>query len=592
MRVIKTIFTLLFLTVIVLGAVFFVGFVNFKKEAVYSINKVVNNAELAADALKNLETKQAKYSLQIIKDEIGLWLSRFNLLSGIFPPLREIPAAIEKYNNLAASSVIIAEKLDFLKNRGMQLVLQQKGQQLITVLKELQAEIDKVLEVASDEKLHAAKTFLSALVNWLDSDEPQHFLILFQNSSEIRPGGGFLGSFAQLTLKRGGLNHLEVNDIYDLDGQLTLKVEPPKALQSITTNWGARDANWFLDFPTSARKVIKFLEASRIFQDRGIRFSGIIAINDKVINEIIDIIGPIELNDPPLTLTAENFLPEIQKEVETKANKNILKQITPIIFERLNKLTGDSQKKELLNIFGKRFENKDIMVYFENPIMESFTKSLSVGGEWFELDSNFSGDYLAVVNANVAGGKTDAFIKQKISLYSEIGRDGIINNTLSIQRENLGNQREEKWYNTANQNFIQIFTPKDTESVSLTGNDQKEIRPTIDYRKAGYDIDPDLEARDDKNIVSAWFNVPAGETKTLILSYRSLTSIDFDKELIPYNFVYDKQSGVDGELEIILKAPMGFVWKENAGEIFKYYSNQIPARVILNLNLIKKGTKE
>lgn len=582
MRVIKLILTTFLLAILAFGTIFVVGFLNFKKEALYSKNKIISNAGSATDALKNLETKRARYSLQIIQEEINLWLDKANIITRLIPQLRTIPQTIEKYSDLTASSIILTEKLDFLKNSGVQLVLQQKGDQLLTTLKDIQVEVDKIAEVAVNDRVYAAKTFLAATINWLASEEPQHFIVLFQNSSEIRPGGGFLGSFAQLTLKNGGLAHLEVNDIYDLDGQLTIKVEPPKALQSITTNWGARDANWFLDFPTSARKVIKFLEASRIFRDRNLKFSGMIAINDKVIVDLMKIIGPIG------NLTAENFLAEIQKEVETEASKNVLKEITPIIFERLNKLSDDAQKKRLLEIFANRFQQKDIMIYFENPIMESFIKNLEVAGEWFEVPDDFSGDYLAIVNANVAGGKTDAFITQSVKLVSEIGDDGLINNTLTVRREHRGNQREEKWYNAANQNFIQIFTPKDTELVSLTGNDQKEIKPPIDYRKAGYEIDPDLEAKKDKNSFSAWFNVPAGESKALELIYRNPTSIDWGQEEIPYTFVYDKQSGVDGELEISLKAPPGFVWKENSDQIFKHYSNQIPARVNLELNLIRK----
>ena len=356
MRIIRTILTIFLLVIITISAIFLVGFLNFKKGALYSKNKIISNAGAASDALKNLETKQARYSLQIVQKEIDLWLNKAGIFTRFIPQLKSIPQTIEKYSDLMASSIILTEKIDFLKNNGVQLVLQQKGGELISTLKDLQTEINKIADVAVNDRVYVAKAFLSATINWLASEEPQHFIVLFQNSSEIRPGGGFLGSFAQLTLKNGGLAHLEVNDIYDLDGQLTIKIEPPKALQSITTNWGARDANWFLDFPTSARKVIKFLEASRIFQDRNLRFSGMIAINDKVVVDLMRVIGPIE------NLTAENFLAEVQKEVETDASKNVLKEITPVIFERLNKLSGDRQKKQLLEIFANRFKHKDIMV--------------------------------------------------------------------------------------------------------------------------------------------------------------------------------------------------------------------------------------
>src|SRR3989344_28805 len=84
------------------------------------------------------------------------------------------------------------------------------------------------------------------------------YLILFQNPSELRPTGGFPGTYGVVTFKDGKLQDLKVDDVYNLDGQLQELIVPPIQLQHITPNWGMRDANWFIDFPTSARKITAF----------------------------------------------------------------------------------------------------------------------------------------------------------------------------------------------------------------------------------------------------------------------------------------------------------------------------------------------
>ena len=578
MRIIKIVFAIFFLILLTAIVIFAVGFWNFQKEAVFSAGKIYDNANLAANALKNLETKKARSSLQIIQTELNNWFERLEFWGKIVPLIKSIPENIKYLRDITTTSIRLTEQLEDLKNRGAQLILQQKGEELIKILKDIQKEISIITETASNEKLYAASNFITALISWLDDPQPQHIVILFQNSSEMRPGGGFIGSYAHLALIKGGLSNLEVNDIYDTDGQLTVKVIPPEQLQTITTDWGARDANWFLNFPTSANKVTKFLEASRIYQDRNINFSGVIAINDTVIRDLLNILGPIE------DINSENFLAEVQKDVETKTNKGILKKITPIIFDRLNQLENDTDKKAIINLIGDKIINKDIMIYLDNPVMESFIKTLNVGGEWFEIPNNFTGDYLAVTNANIAGGKTDAFINQKIILNSEIKSNGAIENYLIIERENNGNQRSEKWYNTINQNFIQIFTPKNTKLELIYGNDEKKIKPPIDYKKSGHIIDPDLSAKTDKNIFGAWFNTPAGESKKMEIQY-SRAGLNLSHDNTPYQFIFDKQSGVNGYLEINIKTPAGFIWKESGKNIFEYKSDNIPAKLIIQLTL-------
>src|SRR3989338_9272877 len=50
--------------------------------------------------------------------------------------------------------------------------------------------------------------------------QPKKYLLFFYNNMELRPGGGFIGSFATLEVRNYSLYDFQVYDVYDADGQL------------------------------------------------------------------------------------------------------------------------------------------------------------------------------------------------------------------------------------------------------------------------------------------------------------------------------------------------------------------------------------
>lgn len=615
-------FFVLFLIIFILGAIVYgAGLLDLKKSASQSAKEIKQNLKSAISSLTDFDTQGAKKSFNNIYSEINdLRTKTKNLSLNLF--IKELPKAFNNLGGLSLTSIQLTSDLEELKNNGFNWILTQKGPKLISNLKNLETNTNKVSSLIDQigqqaalinypigddftkitKELYRGNQILKTLISWLSADKPRHILILFQNHTEIRPGGGFLGSFTHVMMQRGSLVNLEVKDIYDVDGQLQKKIVPPLQLQTVTPTWGARDANWFFDFPTSAKKVSQLLEKSKFYQERETKFDGALAINSKIIMDILEITGPVDLPDYNLKIDSENFLPSIQREIEAgednKAGhpKKILTVLTPILFDKLGKLT-EEQKIELIKKLAFRFENKDIMVYFDDLIMESYLKDLNVGGEIIELPKDFNGDYLAVVNANIGGGKTDALIKQKITLASDISLNGKIINNLAIERSHRGENENEWWYKAVNQNFIQILTPLGSSLSSLEGGEEKKITPMINYKNPSaplrasqkYEYDSDLEAAElsnafDRQNFSTWQKLKAGEIKTLTLNYGNLTSIDFKK---PFKFIFEKQSGVDSVFEYSIAAPIGYKWKESGKSTFKYYAKNIPARLILELNLLK-----
>ena len=80
------------------------------------------------------------------------------------------------------------------------------------------------------------------------------FIVLLQNNWELRPSGGFMGSYALVQFENNVLKDISVQDIYVPDGQIQGHVNPPKpVLQAFQQGfWRLRDANWDPDFQKSA----------------------------------------------------------------------------------------------------------------------------------------------------------------------------------------------------------------------------------------------------------------------------------------------------------------------------------------------------
>lgn len=624
---------------------------------VFKIFELKNNAHTTFDTfhssfinalsyLKNKDFKNAAYEIGTVNkgiDEVGREARNFGVfqlstvLGTFWDAAKILPKAFSGFQSLGQMVFELVGDLDSLEVNAMPMVFGGNGTKLIGILQGIESRIeniDKVTKSLHDElsqiensklnlgnlgdlfsksylenapSFYEIQDLLASLIALLNHPNDLNILIMFQNSSEMRPAGGFLGSFAEVTLNKGSLTKIDVRDIYDFDGQLDLKFIPPKPLQLITTTWGARDANWFFDFPTSAEKVRFFLENSKINKEKNKKFEAVIAINDEVLKNILNLTGPIDVPGYGSKINSENFLSIIQEEVEAGKDKRaghpkrILSVISPILLDKIRNF-NDAQKKKILGIVEGHLNNKDIMVYFNDPVIENFTKNHLWAGDVFSSDVSKNGDYLAVVNSNIAGQKSDKFIEQEIDLISELSLSGDLKNNLIIKRTHSGDTKKEAWYKATNQDFIKVLVPSGAKFGFVEGNTKKSLPSGDVYKIGNYLRDEDIvrfegqssfiensnlweSTENDRTSFSFWFNVPSGSSKTLKLDY--LVPRAFDVKEGEYHFVFDKQSGVDGLLRIALVSPMGFKWKESGTEYFKYETRNPLSRITLTLHLIK-----
>ncbi len=296
----------------------------------------------------------------------------------------------------------------------------------------------------------------------------RRYLLVFQNEAEIRPTGGFMGSFAVMDIKNGKIENIEIppGGSYDLQGQLSVLVEPPTPLLLSNKKWEFQDANWFPDFKESAEKTLWFYRHSR-----NITLDGVIAINSSVLQRLLSLVGPLEDEKRGLELTEKTALISIQSIVETgpekKENKpkQILTDLTPKFLDSIFALDPKNTLPLLFNL-NEALEQKEIQVYFTSPYVQSSVEKFGWGGRITQTPEGK--DYLMVINTNIQGQKSDAQIKQKIQHQTMIEKDGSIINSITITRTHRGTYQQ-NLYDQTNISYIRLYTPRGSELITAHG---------------------------------------------------------------------------------------------------------------------------
>ncbi len=459
----------------------------------------------------------------------------------------------------------------------------------------------------------SVQKFLDFFIPWISSDTPHHILVMLQNPSEIRPSGGFLGSYADITIASGTITNISVSDIADTDAAFMPKIVPPKPLQLEVSHMRPADANWFFDFPTSASETIAFFNASDLYAvatsapTSSPYFDAAIAISPKVISDLLGVVGPITVSSTNTTFTSDNFLAATQKIVQAgQASsatypKQVLRDLMLALAARLASLSGTDQES-VMSMAANWVAEKDVMAYSADPGTESFIESYGAGGDVYALPQNFNGDYFALVGANINGGKSDTSVTESVAWTSQIGADGTIADSLILSRKHNGTTSPYWWYKTRNQVYLQIFTPWGSSLTNESGGLQKTIYPKVNYAANGYSTDPVVAGvesstqtlfsypavaeheEDGKTVFATWSVVNAGASTKLSFDYAHHAFVP-PAAGVSYQFIFEKQAGTNRSYSFEVDAPLGYQFAETGLPSWTYQSNDLPGRMIVDLTL-------
>ncbi|MBU0722184.1 DUF4012 domain-containing protein [Patescibacteria group bacterium] len=397
------------------------------------------------------------------------------------------------------------------------------------------------------------KEFISladSLNNFLGASADKRYLLVFQNNSELRASGGFIGSFALIDFSKGKIKNLEVpgGGSYDTEAGFLKKIKAPEPLSLVNSCWHFWDANWWPDWPTSARKLAWFYENSD-----GSTVDGVLSFTSTVMEKLLKITGPIDLKDKyGLVFDADNFWLETQKLAEqkpdvTKEPKKIIGDLMDKIIQELPKRLSKDNIALLFNLMEESLADKNILFYFTDKDQEAKVDDFG----WSGSIKNTDGDYLNVINTNIAGGKSDRKIKQNIIHKTKIQLDGSIVDELIIRRVHEAINRE-PFSGVRNVNWIRVYVPLGSELIEVSG-----FKPVdkIFFEKdiAGMNDDPDVlagegQARTDeltgtkiynefgKTVFANWSQLDPGETIEINIKYKLPFKLTDQKQVLNQKF--------------------------------------------------------
>ncbi|MBI4598640.1 DUF4012 domain-containing protein [Candidatus Uhrbacteria bacterium] len=350
-------------------------------------------------------------------------------------------------------------------------------------------------------------SFSQAFASLLGSDGSRRYLLVFQNNAELRPTGGFMGTFALLDLEEGRVRALEIPEggTYDLQGSLRTSVIAPEPLRLVNARWEFQDANWFPDFPASARRILE------TYGDAGgPSVDGVIAVNATFFASLLSVLGPLDMPEYGRTVDADNFLLETQKVVEYEyvayqdptslreedAPKAFIGDIADRAFERLASL-NERGTLALFDRLSEGLRTKDVQAFFPNTEIQAVARDLGWTGEVKTAE----GDYLMLVDANVGGGKTDGVIEQDVDLDVAVQPDGRVVNTLTVRRAHHGAEGE-LFTGVNNVDYLRVYVPLGSRLIEADGFTVPDAS-LFEQPEEGWLSDPDVRLMEEAEEVDA-----------------------------------------------------------------------------------------
>ncbi len=416
--------------------------------------------------------------------------------------------------------------------------------QLASVINPFRDQIPFIMNSMS--QLIPATTIIPAIAGFPD---PQTYLFLLENNTELRPTGGFIGTYGVLKVSSGDITSFSTNDVYTLDkpAQKYVNVAPPAPLRKYndTTQWLFRDSNWSPDFPTAAQKALDFYRLENGPQKS---FDGVIAMTPTFASALLRISGPITVSG--VTFTPENLVDKLQPLAD---RKDLIGEMSKVLMNRILSLpTG--RWNELLRVLTNGLQEKQILFFSRDPSLEQQILEQNWGGGLRQGTV----DSLYVVDANLASLKTDGVMSRAIQYDLTVDQSSATAK-VSITYTNKG-----KFTSTTTRyrTYTRVYVPLGS---TLTGSSGAMNNDKLHGGREGtVDVSDDLS----KTVFGAFISIEPGTSGTLSFTYKLPQHIVSTIAGGSYDLIVQKQAGTRAhELTGTLTFPKAPVSAEGIDEI-------------------------
>jgi hypothetical protein len=361
--------------------------------------------------------------------------------------------------------------------------------------------------------------------------ETRTYLILFQNNMELRPGGGYIGSFGILKIKDGQALSLDVHDTVNFDGRIPDTVPAPYPMKETlgVSSLKLRDSNHSPDFATNAKAAEDFYHMGKGEE----QFDGVIGVTTHVLESVLAVTGPVEVPGYEGSFGKDNAVLDLEYQVEQKYykegiafgdRKSIMGELSAQILKKVKELSIQD-KYTLFQIILGDLHSKDIQVAFKDFTLQTQVEKASWDGN---IDTTWSQDYLFLVDSNANAFKSDLYVVRTYD-YSVDLTEAEPRATLKV---NYHHTAKEKSYLTKDyQAYARIYVQKGAYIESIEPLSHKVVY--------GEEFD--------KKVAGTIVQVPLGTEKTLTYEYKLPKSIATGDD---YDLKIQKQSGMKNDTKV------------------------------------------
>ena len=394
---------------------------------------------------------------------------------------------------------------------------------------------------------------LPAILGW---DGPRRYLVLTQDPAELRPTGGFIGSFGIVAFDKGRVTERRFRNIVSLDYTNNYPfVKPPQELADYllgpTQSWQLADAGWSPDFPTSAQ------DALRLYTNESgdTHVDGVLAITTFTIDELLKITGPITVPGYDVTVASgETTLKVLQvTRVAQRPGEDpkaflavFADQLLAAVFALPSQSWGDALQSADAYRLGHL-----LLTWFDNPDDQAFAVASGFGGG-VRQDA---GDFLYPVDANVAPvSKLNGVTARSMNLDVQLDAVGNAEDALSVTWTNRITTADGAPYRALPVDggyrilgmYFRALVPQRSRVVGVSGGGTVPVtNPAVLEEEAG------------RMAIGTYFRIPPGQTG-LTYAWTSPYAASVDATGGAYRLTVQAQPGMlPGPLTVTIRAPEG-----------------------------------
>lgn len=276
-------------------------------------------------------------------------------------------------------------------------------------------------------------------------------LVLAQDSLELRPTGGYVGSYGVLRFARGTVELERYEETAALPPPEPPMSPPEELAPVLPRHWGLSNVNWWPDFPTTAAT------AKEMFgRQGGGQVDGVLALTEHATALLVGAVGPIDVPGHPPPVVEEGFDQRVLYEVELKRpldqpRKKFLTALAKALFERLSHLPA-KRVPGLIRAVDVSARAGDVQVWFADHALQRYVERTIAGGRLPDA----AGDFLMLVDANLTASKANAALFKDVTYRVARARSGELRARLDVTVRNEGELTDiNPYYN----GYLRVYVP-------------------------------------------------------------------------------------------------------------------------------------